>query len=143
MKKTIDEVRDWLLENRVDGWGVLDLSGLDFSDFDGNVLIDSMKVKKSLIQSYQNVGGNLRQSNSKVLNGNLYQGTHKVGGDLYQRNHKVEGDLFQGESKIFGNYWSWGNEVAGRIEEEGSKKLLKKITLKELEELGYELEEER
>lgn len=44
------EIKKWLLENCVNEMGNLDLSGLDFSDFDGNVDISYMKVKLSLSQ---------------------------------------------------------------------------------------------
>ena len=107
MKKTIEEVRDWLLENRVDIHGDLDLVGLDFSDFDGNVYIDGMKVKRDLMQN-----------------------EHKVQGDLYQDGHEIKGD-----------YYSKGIKVKGDIEFEKPTKMLKKITLDELKEMGYELME--
>ncbi len=48
--KSKEEIRDWLLENAVSEYGNLLLRGLDFSDFDGNVYIDYMKVKKDLHQ---------------------------------------------------------------------------------------------
>lgn len=44
--KTKQEIRDWLLENAVGFSGNLDLSDLDLSDFDGNVYINYMKVKR-------------------------------------------------------------------------------------------------
>ena len=152
MKKTNEQVRDWLLENRVGNSGDLDLMGLDFSNFSGDVYINAMKTHGSLIQSYQSVGGSLIQNNSKVLNGDLYQGSQDVSGNLYQSAQdvwgnlcqdyqRVKGDLLQGNSKTFGNYWNTGNKVAGKIEEEDAKKILKEITLKELEELGYKLKE--
>ena len=72
----IEEVREWLIENRTDGNGDLDLSGLDFSGFEGNVRASGWKVKKSLDQSHQ-----------------------KVKGDLYQDNHRVEGSLHQGNQQ--------------------------------------------
>ena len=60
------EIRDWLLKNAVNDEGNLDLADLDFSDFDGDVLIYNMKVKKSLQQSFQNVGENLYQDFQRV-----------------------------------------------------------------------------
>lgn len=48
--KTKKEIKKWLLENCVNNLGNLDLSGLDFSDFKGNVIIGQMKVKWSLDQ---------------------------------------------------------------------------------------------
>lgn len=63
---TKQEIKDWLLKNAVNDEGDLDLSDLDFSDFDGDVLIHSMKVKKSLYQDYQAVWGSLYQHNQQV-----------------------------------------------------------------------------
>ena len=60
------EIRDWLLKNAVNDEGNLDLADLDFSDFDGDVLIYNMKVKKSLQQSFQIVGENLYQDFQRV-----------------------------------------------------------------------------
>lgn len=59
---TKEEIKKWLLENCINENGDLDLSCLDFSDFDGNVDISELKVKKSLNQSWQKVGGDLRQN---------------------------------------------------------------------------------
>lgn len=47
---TKEEIRDWLLKNCVDEKGDLNLRDLDFSDFDGNVDISFMSVKKTLLQ---------------------------------------------------------------------------------------------
>lgn len=74
--KSITEIRDWLLENAVDGYGDLMLDGLDFSNFDGNVYIWGMKVQ-----------------------GDLYQHGQEVQGDLYQTNQKVKGNIFADEPK--------------------------------------------
>lgn len=94
--KTIEEIRDYLLKNRVDGYGDLMLSGLDFSDFEGDVYIDYIKTRC----------------------------------DLYQDNQKVQGDLYNRNSRYGGNLY-----------ETPPTKLLKEITLEELEELGYKLKE--
>ena len=119
MMKTIDEVRDYLLENRVDKYGDLDLVGLDFSEFGGDVYIDNMKVI-----------GDLSQTGNKVQ-GDLLQGFQEVQGDLYQSWHGVQGD-----------YYSRGTKVSGDIVFEKPTKILKKITLDELKEMGYELMED-
>lgn len=63
---TKQEIKDWLLKNAVNDEGDLDLADLDFSDFDGDVLIYNMKVKKSLQQSFQIVGENLYQDFQRV-----------------------------------------------------------------------------
>ena len=70
-----------LLDNFVDKEGDLDLIGLDFSDFDGDIYIGYMKVKGNLEQSYQKVKGN------------LYQDCQEVGGNLLQECQKVQGEL--------------------------------------------------
>ena len=81
MKKTIDGLRDYLLENFVDDCGDLDLEGLDFSDFNGDVIICDMKVQGDLNQSGQEVQGDLDQVSHKVQ-GNLYHGDSRYGGKL-------------------------------------------------------------
>lgn len=48
--KSIQETKQWLLENRKDEFGNLDLSELDLSDFDGDVYINRMKVNKDSFQ---------------------------------------------------------------------------------------------
>ena len=141
MKKTIEEVRDYLLENRVDGDGDLNLMGLDFSDFDGDIYIRRMKVKRDLYQSEHEVQGNLHQGYHEV-HGDLYQNSHEVQGNLSQGYHEVQGNLSQGYHEVHGNYYSKGIEVKGDIEFDEPVKLLKKITLDELKEMGYELTED-
>ena len=106
--KTIDEIRDYLLENRVDIYGDLDLTGLDFSCFDGDVYIGEMKVKRDLSQSM----------------------------------NKVQGNLYQGYQEVQGDYFSKGIEVKGHISFEKPTNMLKKITIEELKEMGYELMED-
>ena len=107
-----------LLELFTDEDGNLYLSHLDFSDFEGDVYIDNMKVNWNLRQKQQEVGGHLFQSKQKVK------------GDLYQSYHEVKGD-----------YYATDIKVKGEIDFEKPTKMLKKITLKELKEMGYELEE--
>lgn len=93
------ELKKWLLKNRVNRKGDLDLSGLDFSDFNGDVFIHCLKVKKSLHQSAQTVGGNLYQSASTV-EGDLHQSFHIVKSNLYQNNQTVGLFLYQEESQL-------------------------------------------
>lgn len=85
------EIKQWLLENCVNEYGNLDLTGLDFSDFDGDVYTFGMTVKKNLDQGFQEVGGNLDQSAQKVK-GNLDQSFQYVDGILLQGANKVKGD---------------------------------------------------
>lgn len=70
--KSIKEVRDWLIENRTDEWGNLDLAGLDFSEVERDVYISHMTVRHTLFQNHQEVEGN------------LFQGCQKVGGTIIQ-----------------------------------------------------------
>ena len=82
MKKTIDGLRDYLLENFVDDCGDLDLEGLDFSDFNGDVIISGMRVKGSLFKNVCEVGGDLYQGNIIVKGDYVCRGV-KVGGSIY------------------------------------------------------------
>lgn len=79
-----EEIKKWLLENCINEDGNLDLMNLDFSDFNGNVMINCMTVKKDLFQGCQQVQGNLYQS-FQIVGRNLYQKFQKVEGRLYQR----------------------------------------------------------
>lgn len=101
---TKKEIKKWLLENCVSEDGNLDLSELDFSDFDGSVDISYLKVKKNLYQGCQEVKGDLYQ-NSQEVKCNLYQNYQKVGCELYQNFQKVEGDLYQGCQEVQGNLY--------------------------------------
>lgn len=123
MKKSRDATKEWLLENRVNENGDLDLSGLDFSDFEGNVDISAMIVNKNLFQDSQQVQGSLYQSNQNV-EGNLMQTNQKVGGVLYE--HYLDDK---------GEYWEENKDIKYTIR----KIKLKKITIQELNEMGYDL----
>lgn len=81
--KKIEELRNYLLENHVNEYGNLILSSLDFSDFQGNVCIDNMKVKGTLFQ------------HAHEVQGNLYQSGHEVQGDLYNLHSQYGGKLFE------------------------------------------------
>ena len=81
--KTKTEIKNWLLDNAVDEHGDLMLDELDFSDFDGNVCIDNMKVKGTLFQHAHEVQGNLFQHGQKVK-GNLHNKNNEYGGNLYE-----------------------------------------------------------
>ena len=112
----IDKLRDYLLENYVDGLGDLNLIGLDFSEFEGNVFLCNMKVKGDLFQDYQ-----------------------KVRGDLWQGGQEVGGDLWQSYSEIKGDYHCEDTKVGGEINTNEPTKILKKVTREELAEMGYEV----
>lgn len=125
--KKMEELRNYLLENYVDEDGDLNISHLDFSDFNGNVYISGMKVK-----------GNLSQYGHEVK-GSLIQSGHQVKGNLIQSNHEVQGYLSQGHQKAQGNLYNQNNKYGGERYENPSTKLLKVISPEELAELGYKL----
>ena len=83
--RTIKYLRDYLLENYVDDDGDLNITGLDFSDFDGDIYIVDMKVKRDLYQSEQEVQGDLTQ------------GYQEVKGNYYCSNVRVKGNIFAEE----------------------------------------------
>ena len=155
--KTIKEIRDWLLKNAVDNEGDLYLNGLDLSNFNGNVYINYMKVKKKLYQDCQNVGENLYQDCQNVgenlwqenqnVGKNLWQENQNVGENLWQDNQIVGKDLMQQFQNVKGVFYNhklnddeyWKEEERYVIR----KKKLQTITRKQLAEMGYELEEEK
>ena len=120
--KTKKEIKKWLLENCVNKYGDLDLSELDFSDFDGNVSVGHMKVKNNLVQDDQEVGLSLIQN---------YQG---VGKDLFQDGQKVKDSFFDHKLADDEEWKAHDNFVV-----RGKK--LEEISRKELEEMGYKLKE--
>ena len=102
-----EEIKQWLLENCANSAGNLDLIDLDFSDFDGDIFISGMKVKKDLHQDCQDVGGDLLQG-CQIVKGNLHQRFNKVGKDLLQDYQEVEGKIEQYEQNakegVFNTY---------------------------------------
>lgn len=108
--KSITEIKEWLLKNCVDEDGDLNLRGLDFSDFEGNIMINDLRVGWDLHQDSQKVGGDLFQNYQEVevnliqnfqsVKGKLLQHNQKVGEDLYQDYQYVKGDLFQSNKII-------------------------------------------
>lgn len=77
--KNNKEIKEWLLANCVNYDGDLDLRELDFSDFDGDILISYLIVKKDLHQDSQEVGGDLLQDSQKVK-GYAYIGSNEFAG---------------------------------------------------------------
>ena len=133
--KKIEEIRDWLLKNAVDNDGDLYLNGLDLSDFDGNVYINYMKVKKKLYQDCQIVGGSLYQDCQNVGE-NLWQDNQIVGKDLMQQFQNVKG-VFYNHKLNDDEYWKEEERYVIR------KNKVKEITLEELEKMGLKLKEEK
>lgn len=62
----------------------IDLSYLDFSEYNCDVLFSSNKVNGTLCQTHQ------------MVTKNLWQGSQFVKGDLYQSNNYVGNNLFNG-----------------------------------------------
>lgn len=108
------EIKKWLLENCVDENGSLDLSGLDFSDFDGSVDISGMKVKKNLLQNKQQVEGCLYQRDQRVRF-DLDQSCQQVERDLDQHGQDVGGDLIQNSNDVSGNLYQDDQNVVGSL----------------------------
>ena len=133
--KSIEEIRDWLLANAVNNEGDLYLVGLDLSNFDGDVFISKMKVKNNLYQNFQIVGKSLMQNYQKSGE-DLLQYCQDVGKSLYQDSQKV-GEEFYNHKLNKNEYWEEYKDYVMR------RKNHKKITKKQLAEMGYELEEEK
>ncbi len=116
------QVKEWLLANCINEFGDLDLGYLDFSDFDGDVCIDNLTVKKDL---YLN--------NAKVK-GSIYQEDQKAGQDIFQGEQEFGGVLLTQNTSglIFVENWDMGVVYKNKKE---------KLTLEEIEEkLGFKVE---
>lgn len=96
--KNINKVKKYLIKHRTDKYGDLNLSGLDFSDFNGDVRFNDIKVKNNLFQRSQIVGGHLFQG-FQIVGGTLKQNWQNVGDDLHQNYQKVGGNLYQTNNK--------------------------------------------
>ena len=115
--KTKEEIKKWLLENCVNEFGDLNLSSLDFRDFDGDVILSGMKVKNNLFQSHQSVGGCLYQSSQFVCQ-SILQNYQMVGGNLHQNFQVVKGNLFQDHQEVNGNLDQNNQNVKGCLFQE-------------------------
>lgn len=125
--RKIDKLRDYLLENYVNEVGDLDISGLDFSKFDGDVYLCDMKVKCNLFQDCQKVKGDLSQDGQEVQ------------GDLYQSNQTVQGILCNRFNKYGVNLYE---EPSTKLSKEiTTEELVKEITMEELAKLGHKTKE--
>lgn len=92
IKLTKAELVDIIINNFVDQNGNLNLEGLDFEKFDGNIYIGKMKCKHNLNQSNQIVGENLYQQNQTVI-GQLFQNNQKrIKGNIRRKKSWVEID---------------------------------------------------
>lgn len=97
---TIDDLKRIMLKHFVReglfGRKILELKYLDFSDFDGDVFVNSMIVRGDLFQNNQKVAGNLFQDKQDVQ-GDLWQDCQNVSGDLCQDKQEVDGEIYQDE----------------------------------------------
>lgn len=137
-----ERIKRWLLENCLDKFGNLDLSELDFSDFDGEVLLFNMKVKENLYQYGQEVSGELFQSNQKVKR-SLHQDYQEVKDSLYQDNQQVGGSLRQDYQKVQGDLYQDDQKVAGAIFQDNITKTDIDETINELKEIISKLEKQK
>lgn len=101
--KSKEYIKKWLLKNAVNKNGHLDLSYLDFSDFDGDIFINHMKVKGTLWQNFQEVEGDICQDFQTTCR-NLYQDCNNVKGNLSQIMQKVDGKFINHKLKD-DEYW--------------------------------------
>ena len=100
-KKTIDEVRDYLIENRTyegKDFKYLDLTGLDFTNFDGNIVLNNIHTNNNLLQSFHTVKGNIWQTEHEV-EGSISQDAHHVKGDVYQGYIHTDGKIHEPYNK--------------------------------------------
>lgn len=113
-KMTKQELVELMIENFTDEYGALDLSGLDFTEFNCSVDISHMKVSGTLVQNNQKVQGDLFQNNQEVQ-GSLYQSNQEVRKNLFQRNQYVEGDLSQCDQKVQGHLFQSNQDIQGNL----------------------------
>lgn len=134
------EKEKWILENCVDENGNIDLSGLDFSEFNGSVNTNGMKVKDDLFQCGQEVKGSLYQCD-QVVGRDLNQNFQEVKGDLIQSYQEVDGKLYQQLQEVKGNLYQYSHNVEGEIMQienyKNKTKIIKKID--EIEHVTYKL----
>ena len=109
-----EEIKKWLLDNCVDCNGDLNLSDLDFNDFEGDIFINHWKVKHNMCFRKHKVQGNLWQSYQEVQ-GNLYQSWQVVMKDLNQYHQEVQGDLNQSWQRVRGDLYQFDQVVFGDL----------------------------
>lgn len=119
-EKIIQEVKTFLLEKCINENGDLDISGLDFSDFNGDIIIGNMKVKNDLYQNNQVVGNNLIQSNQNV-EGELFQRNQQVGRSLYQNFQKVGASIDQSNQVVKYNIFQNNQKFLCLFPQKGEK----------------------
>ena len=93
---TKKELVEIIKDNFADEDKHIDISRLDFEDYDVN--IGGLKTNGYLYQDCQQVGGNLYQ-NSQMVKGSIWQHNQGVGDDLYQSYQAVGGIVYQNNHK--------------------------------------------
>lgn len=139
--KTKNEIKNWILENCINSNGNIDISNLDFSDFEGSIDRGWWKVQGNLSQSWNKVQGDLYQYNN-VVQGNLLQDENRVQGDLHQSRNIINGDLIQYGNNVkrktyndFDNHnkvLRWNEELKKWVEDKRFTKKLEDMTKEEL-----------
>lgn len=137
---SIEEVKKWLIENRTDESGNLDLSGLDLSDFGGDIYISGLKVNEAqgsicqdpiqgkkpmtpkekgqfLLEHFKGEDGALELDRVDLsdFKGDVVVCGWKVGGDLFLDHQEVKGSLFQNNQKVGRNLFQDEQEAGGFI----------------------------
>ena len=136
VKMPNDELIKFLVENRKDENGNLDLANLDLSKDFKNVYFDGMKVEGDLCQNFQTVGGNLYQDSQTVGN-DLCQGHQTVGGDLYQNSQTAKRMLLQSHDGLEegkDGFWRKAKTLAEKVAEIDIDEALKAEILTALKE---------
>ena len=109
-----EEIKKWFLDNCVDRNGDLNLSDLDFNDFEGDIFINHWKVKHDMWFQKHEVDGDLWQGN-QVVQGDLNQSWQVVMKDLNQYNQEVQGDLSQSHQRVRGDLYQCDQFVFGDL----------------------------
>lgn len=90
MKKSKEELVDYLLENFVNDKGELDISNLDFQDFKGNINISGIKCEGGIKQGDHESKSYIDQARQKNL-GPLFQNYQNNKGDLFSDFPEIKG----------------------------------------------------
>ena len=129
----------WLLKHRVDGFGNINLCGLDFRAARRGVNFSNIKVRGNLYQNNQKVEGDLIQCYQHV-EGDLIQDSQIVDKNLYQSGQSVKGDLISHKLPPWEHWEDYEDLVCGKSVIR--KRNLKPITREELKKMGYVLKED-
>ena len=121
-KLTKDELVKLLIDNFTDENGNLDLSNLNFGDFDGHIYINNMQAKRDILQDGHYTFGDIYQY-SHENKGSIYQGSHVNQDDIYQSHHENTGNVAQHKHKNHGDIEDYGHQNKGFIKQKALKVL--------------------